>query len=175
MNLSRKSNLGFTHQNFLEKISGGFTLIELLVVVAIIGVLAAVVLAALSGAKSQGSDAAVKAQLGGMKSQSELYTNTGATAFVGTCATTAGTLFETANNGLGNLFKGIALANTYCYSVAGLPSSGSAWAVAAKLSTGYWCIDSSGASRAKTTGGVLYTAVSGASPAAIATLGSLCQ
>jgi len=56
--------LGFTHQNFLEKISGGFTLIELLVVVAIIGVLAAVVLAALSGAKSQGSDAAVKAQLG---------------------------------------------------------------------------------------------------------------
>jgi prepilin-type N-terminal cleavage/methylation domain-containing protein len=162
-------------KNLSKKFSSGFTLIELLVVVAIIGILAAVVLASLSSARNAGSDAGLKEQLNGMRNQAELYTGTGTAFAAGACATTAGTLFETANNGLGNLFKGITLANTYCYSASGQPSSGTNWAVAAKTTTGAWCIDSTGAARNQTITGTLYTAVSGASPAAIATAGSLCQ
>lgn len=138
----------------------GFTLIELLVVVAIIGILAAVVVAALSSAKGKGNDAAIKSQLNSMRNQSEFYIGTGTAFSVGVCALTADTLFENTagKNGLGNLFKGITLANTRCVSTAGQPSSGSvSWAVAAQTSTGAWCVDSTGISRDKNASGTLYT------------------
>src|ERR1035437_4181461 len=54
----------------------GFTLIELLVVVAIIGILAAVVLASLNKAKSSGSDAGVKENLRNANAQAEIFWNT---------------------------------------------------------------------------------------------------
>ena len=63
---------GFTHKNFLKKISDGFTLIELLVVMAIIGILAAVVLASLNDARGKGGDAAIKSNLENMRLQAEL-------------------------------------------------------------------------------------------------------
>ena len=50
----------------------GFTLIELLVVIAIIGILSSVVLASLNTARAKGSDAAVKSNLNGVRSQAEL-------------------------------------------------------------------------------------------------------
>ncbi len=144
--------------NFSKNPGRGFTLIELLVVVAIIGVLASVVLASLNSARTKGSDTKIKAQLDNMRAQAEFYTGTGtAVAAVTPCATTAGTLFDTANNGLGNLFNGLTLANTRCASATGLPSSGVQWAVAAQTSTGAWCVDYTGVARDKTAGGVSYT------------------
>jgi len=72
-----------------------------------------------------------------MRSQAEFYSGTGTAFATGVCATTGGTLFETANSGLGNLFNGITLANTRCGSATGQPSSGTNWGVAAQIATGH--------------------------------------
>lgn len=146
----------------------GFTLIELLVVVAIIGILASVVLASLNSARQKGADAAIKANLSGMRAQAELiYDNrgcynddgaaTGCTMTVdaaGDCATgstTAGGLFRNsvisaAITAAGNSSNGGGLARGSCVQAA----SGGAWAISVPLKSvpaDSWCVDSTGASR----------------------------
>lgn len=58
-----RNRKGFTHQNFLKKISGGFTLIELLVVVAIISLLSSIILASLKDARLKAKDTAIKTEV----------------------------------------------------------------------------------------------------------------
>ncbi len=148
---------------YMSHTARGFTLIELLVVIAIIGILAGIVLASLNSARGGAGDAKVKAQLGSMRSQSELYTGATTAVANAACPTSASaTLFGSANNGLGALLGGITLANTRCsYAGTTLPSNGGAWAVAALISnnTSAWCVDSTGVSRGSTSGGVAYTTI----------------
>ncbi len=145
---------------------GGFTLIELLVVIAIIGILSSVVLASLSTARNKGADARVQSQLQAMRAQAELYSGTGAAQARAVCPSSnpVGTIFESANNGLFGLLNGLTLTNSFCVSTAGLPSAGGTWAAAVNTSTGAWCVDSTGASRNSTSGGVAYANAAAAIP-----------
>jgi prepilin-type N-terminal cleavage/methylation domain-containing protein len=145
MNLSKSFKSGFTHQNFLRKISGGFTLIELLVVVAIIGILASVVLASLNTARAKGADAAIKANLDNMRSQAEIYYPDNGNSYSGVCAN-------------GNMTAALAAANLQSDNSGACYDSATAWAAFAPLKTSlsttplveeYWCVDNTGTSAQK--------------------------
>lgn len=134
---------------------GGFTLIELLVVIAIIGILSSVVLASLNTARDKGADAAIKANLSGIRAQAELAYDvagcygdgdTGCAASAvsaGVCPSTADTLFADPN-----VSDAIAAAtNAGGLNACSSTANQTAWAVVVQLksntSAGF-CVDSSG-------------------------------
>jgi len=129
----------------------GFTLIELLVVAASLRNKSAVVLASLGTARDSGNDAAVKANLSGIRTQASLYAVNNDNKFGGLCTSTGSggitlALNETVKaspasefvdgiNDVGDATKVV------CHATA------NAWAVAAPLFVGgYWCVDNNGAS-----------------------------
>jgi prepilin-type N-terminal cleavage/methylation domain-containing protein len=126
----------------------GFTLIELLVVIAIIGILSSVVLASLNTARAKGADAAVKSNLANMRAQAEIYYDDPALGN-GTYGATA-TLCNAGMFATATFTSAIAAITTAsaaptCRAVL----SPASWAISAPLKTsGHWCVDSSGASKA---------------------------
>jgi prepilin-type N-terminal cleavage/methylation domain-containing protein len=139
----------------------GFTLIELLVVIAIIGILSAVVLASLNTARNKGNDAAVKSNLATIQTQAELdydtygnkYDNTASPPgfAAAACPTSGTTMFAgdpTVKAAIASAVSasGQTISATVCYMNAG----GSAYAIQIPLkSSGYWCIDSTGAGKSE--------------------------
>ena len=149
-----------------ERVSRGFTLIELLVVIAIIGLLAAVVLASVGGARTKGADASVKTQMANMRAAAELYATNQppatANSYDGVCAA----LSSATNPGIRDMLTSVDLAvaggsvvtnttwPTHVVQAAGgviCSDNPGGWVAQAALSTGngYWCSDSSGASKAE--------------------------
>lgn len=135
----------------------GFTLLELLVVIAIIGILSSVVISSVTSARVQAYDAKVKAQLSNVRSSAELYFNSRLNYGTAIYWTANGT---TTNGCQGGMFQDSASGmRALTYSV-NYPvgentivcnSSGSAYAVSDNLSASgtWWCVDSTGASKSR--------------------------
>ncbi len=154
--------------------SKGFTLIELLVVIAIIGILSAVVLASLSTARNKAKDASVQESMSGLRTAAELYYSSSGNSY--------GTAGTSCNNALfadptSNAAALIASITNSAVSI-DCANTTSAWAVAVKLpsSTGYFCVDSTGAAKStQGSGTTAYTALTGATGAKTAAGTTVCN
>jgi len=146
----------------MKNTNRGFTLIELLVVIAIIGILSAVVLASLNTARSKGSDAAIISDIGGIRTQAQLYFNDHSnygpvtTTITGDCSAASANLFSDAT--VLNQTGAADTANGAGSVVCNVSLDGSAYAVSAALVATpgtFYCVDSAGAGKtASTTLGV---------------------
>jgi len=136
-----------------KDVAGGFTLIELLVVVAIIGILAAIVLAALSDGREKGGNAGIKNNLNSARTQAEVFYNTNTAevfSYNGVC--TNGTVGGV--QGIGALIIGAAKARGFSVADYDIDAAGDAdnavcndnsdaWVAQVPLiGGGFWCVDS---------------------------------
>ena len=132
--------------------SKGFTLIELLVVIAIIGILASIILASLSSARSKGSDASIKSNLNTVQTQMEVVV--GSTGDYSLLCTdpTIGKALTSAQQSSPATSVNTTLATLQGALVVECHGSTTGWAASAPLQTNsswFWCVDSTG--RAGTT------------------------
>jgi prepilin-type N-terminal cleavage/methylation domain-containing protein len=143
-----------------------FTLIELLVVIAIIGVLSAVVIAAVNIGRNKGLDATIRSDINGARPQSNLFYD--ANGYVYVSASGTGTANDVCNiaadgsatGGVRGIFQTVSAAATVAkigsvsYNAPGGPGivvcnasegDGDGWAAEVPLMLGgFYCVDSTG-------------------------------
>jgi type IV pilus assembly protein PilA len=119
----------------------GFTLIELLVVIAIIGILAAIVLVSLAGARDRAKTARIESSLAQYRSLSEMCNTADNSSYANVC-TTGTTAYSTEKQSLwtdmqsmGGTVTCTSSATKYCIQST-LPST-----------PNVWCVDSAGHSK----------------------------
>ena len=131
----------------------GFSLVELLIVISIIGLLSSIVLPAVNSGRTKANNAKVKAQLSSIRDAAEVYYSTngnyGATVVTDACPSggpIVGMFADTTSNlaALSNSVNYPTLENTLICN-----SSGTEYAVSDQLSSGFWCVDSNGSSKAE--------------------------
>ncbi len=137
----------------------GFTLIELLVVIAIIGLLSSIVLASLGTARNKAADAAIMADLTGIRSAAEIYFGDNGDSYGSDlsddCSLSVGVFSDSSVRAAIDHAKAQSGINSgnyrpYCYIDT---TAGTNYAVAIPLKTQpnadyeYFCVDSSGTAR----------------------------
>ncbi len=143
----------------------GFTLIELLVVIAIIGILAGIVLASLGTARTKGTSAKIQEQLSSIRTAAEIYYGNNNNTYAGANGSQTGLC--TAASGGSTMWTDPLLASLITSTSASATAidcgdSNTAWAVSVTLpSGGYWCVDSTGASRGATINNLTYASLIG--------------
>jgi prepilin-type N-terminal cleavage/methylation domain-containing protein len=133
------------------KFNKGFTLLEVLVVVAVIGILAAVVLVALTSAKQKGDDSAIQGTMKSLQTQASIYHSTNGNFGVTAAACNVGMFADTTTYGLARLITAVQVKSlaVACFA----DTSPAAWVISAQLksdATKYWCVDSAGTSKQRT-------------------------
>jgi len=135
----------------------GFSLIELLIVITIIGILSTIILNSLSVSRARAYDSKIKQQLTSFRTAAEVYflnqtpNNYGYNA---NCDTTSSIFTDTipANGSPRNFINPQNLPNNPTV-ICQTSTDGLSYAVKVPLySSGYWCVDSKGASMATNNG-----------------------
>jgi prepilin-type N-terminal cleavage/methylation domain-containing protein len=145
--------------------NSGFTLIELLVVISIIGLLASIVFASVSGARTKASDASVQQNLDSIRTQAEIaYSSSSGYANICSDTTISNALNAALNSGSATVVDTLFGDNTASTRVTCRATTGGylIFAPFKSNSANGWCVDSSGNGKQETNN---YTAMN--SPATL--------